>query len=133
MMTIFSYICGKIFSKEFGEPKLLNKLLDRSFSGNDIKEDSPLGWIIHFAIGFLFAWIMHLYFLWTDHTPTWPIGSLLGLALGVLGVTGWAMALNFHRSPPKPELPQFYLQLVVAHVIFGLGTVLVFKAMDGLP
>lgn len=133
IMTIFSYICGKLFSKEFGEPKLLNKLLDRSFSGDDIvKEDSPLGWIIHFAIGFLFASIIYLYFLWTGLTPTWPIGSLLGFAMGILGVMGWALVLNFHRSPPKLELPEFYLQLVVAHVIFGLGTVLAFKAIDGL-
>lgn len=132
IMTAFSYMCGILFSKEFGEPKLLNKLLNRSFSGDeDVKEDSPLGWIIHFAIGILFAWIMHLFFLWTDHT-TWPIGSLLGLAMGMLGVLGWALVLNLHRSPPKLELTEFYLQLVVAHVIFGLGTVLAFKAIDGL-
>jgi hypothetical protein len=123
----------KIISKELGEPKLLNKLLDRSSSlDRGVKEDSPLGWIIQFAIGFLFAWIMHLYFLWTGRTPTWPIASILGFALGLLGVTGWAIVLNLHRSPPKLERPQFYLQLVVAHVIFGSGTVLVFKAVDGL-
>ena len=133
IMTVFSLICGQLFSKEFGEPELLNKLLGRSFFGDgDVKENSPLGWIIHFAIGFLFAWIMHLYFLWTGHPPTWPLGSLVGFALGILGVMGWAIVLNLHGSPPRPELPEFYLQLVVAHVIFGLGTVLVFKVVDGL-
>lgn len=44
MITLSSYSCGKIFSKEFGEFKLLNKLLDRTFFGNNgLNVDSPLG------------------------------------------------------------------------------------------
>lgn len=133
MMTVFSYICGKLFSKEFGEPKLLNKLLDRSSIWDEgVEEGSPLGWTVHYAIGFFFAWTLHLCFLWTGLMPTWQIGSLLGFALGVWGVAGGALLLNLHRSPPKLELPEFYLQLVVAHVIFGSCTVLAFRTVDGL-
>lgn len=132
LMTLFSYVCGRLFSKEFGEPKLLNKLLDQSYSWeNDINSSSPIGWILHFTIGLLFAWIMYLFFLWSGHSPTWPLGGLLGFVFGILGVAGWALFLNLQRSPPELELPEFYFQLIVAHVVFGLGAVLVFKAFNG--
>lgn len=133
MMTLFSYVCGYLLSQEFGEPRLLNKLLNRSpWSHTDIEEDSPLGWGLHIAIGIVFAWIMYVYFVWTDTAPTWPIGGVLGFGLGVLGILGWEILLILHPAPPKLALPDFYLQLVVAHIVFALGTVLVFKVFERL-
>ncbi|NNE76874.1 MAG: hypothetical protein HKN31_07350 [Pricia sp.] len=128
LMTIFSYVCGQIFSKEFGEPKLLNKLLDRLPSwDHNVEDRSPIGWILHITIGIVFAWIIHSYLIWMHQPPVWLMGVTMGFVLGIIGVMGWAILLNFHPSPPKLQLPEFYIQLIVAHIIFGMGVILVYK------
>jgi len=135
LMTLFSYVCGQLFSKEFGEPYLLNKLLEQwpvGHQGNKPKNEFLLGWVIHLFIGFLFALFLYTYFAWKDSFG-WResmsnlfVAGYLGLVLGLLGVVGWVVLLKMHKSPPKLALPEFYIQLVVAHVVFGLGTVLGF-------
>lgn len=133
LMTLFSYVCGQLFSKEFGEPKLLNALLYRASNHkNKTVTHALLGWILHLCIGIVFAFFLYSYFEWKNRfgwresLPNLYMAAILGFLLGLLGVMGWTVLLKIHHSPPKIELPEFYIQLVVAHIIFGLGTVLSF-------
>jgi len=133
LMTFFSYLCGHLFSREFGEPRLLNKLLDKSpWSQSNIKENSVLGWALHMVTGIVFAWIIDIYFVLADTAPNWSVGAIIGFGLGVLGILGWQIVLSLHPQPPKLELPEFFAQLLIAHIIFALGTVLVFRVFDGI-
>ena len=128
LMTAFSYLVGQLCDAELGEPKLLNKFLDRSKRLDiEVAEDSIWGWIFHYLTGFLFAGAMAAYFCSTENHPTWWLAIVLGCILGLFGVLGWLTMIRFHSAPPKIELQLFLIQLVGAHIIFGLGATIVFR------
>ncbi len=128
LMTFFSYLLGRLLKSDFLEPRLLNKLLHRSDSLSlNIKEDSMWGWAIHYLTGFLFSGTMMFYFHWSEKFPSWGTGAFLGFILGLSGAIGWLITFRVHSSPPKIDLKAFLFQLVVAHVIFGLGATWVFR------
>ncbi|MBU3026771.1 hypothetical protein Q4603_10675 [Zobellia galactanivorans] len=128
LMTAFSYMVGRLCDSDLGEPKLLNKLLDRSKRLDvEVGPDSIWGWVFHYLTGFLFAGAMALYFCLTENDPTWWLAIVLGCVLGLFGVLCWITMLRLHSSPPEMDLELFLLQLVGAHIIFGLGATLVFR------
>ncbi len=128
IMTCFSYLAGMVANSEFGEPALLNQLINRARS---VKGETPrgrwIGWVIHYVTGFFFSAGMAWYFHWSDKLPSWLAGILIGGLLGLAGVAGWWMMLKLHKDPPKIDLLPYFSQLIAAHMLFGLGAVMVFQ------
>ncbi|WP_276168686.1 hypothetical protein [Zobellia alginiliquefaciens] len=128
LMTAFSYLVGHVCDSELGEPKLLNRFLNGSKRLDiEVGDESMLGWLFHYLTGFLFANAISLYFNLTENHPTYGLAVILGCILGLFGVLGWVIMIRLHSSPPKMNLQLFLLQLVGAHVVFGLGATLVFR------
>lgn len=128
LMTVFSYVLGLLFRCEFGEPGLINKLLARSkMLPLQISKDSLWGWGLHYIIGVIFSGFMVLYFHVSGRFPGWGLGSLLGGILGLFGVMAWSIIFRLHSSPPKIDLEMYLLQLIGAHVMFGLGATMIFR------
>ncbi len=126
-MTIFSYVYAKLQSKQFREPELLNNLMERSSiiplspSNNHV-----LGWFVHYSIGFVFAAIFFLFWELTTFSPGWSSGSIMGFAAGLVGIVGWKFMFKINDNPPEIDFSQFYFQLVVAHIVFGITAALIF-------
>ena len=121
IMTGFSHVVESLTDNKFNEAHLLNGLISNLKSVNSsIGDNHYLGWIIHFAIGIGMAAILYCYYFYiVDDISLWT-GLFLGFILGIIGVAGWSLMISYHDNPPKIEWKHFFIQLVVAHMIFGV-------------
>jgi hypothetical protein len=122
VMTIFSYVISQVRGKQFREPELLNELLVRArvmkFTSS---KNHPLGWIIHYGVGFAFVTLYQLLVHLTGIEPTLTYYLLAGLISGFIGVAAWHVTFSIHPNRPIIDFKEYYLQLIAAHVIFGLA------------
>jgi hypothetical protein len=125
LMTVFSYFYSAIRNKQYREPELLNILLNRlRYSDTFTIRHASWGWIVHYAIGLLF---IRLYFLlWNvlDIEPSLMNCFILGAITGVVGIFGWKITFHLHPCPPEIKYDEFYFQLLIAHIVFGMGAYL---------
>lgn len=122
LMTAFSYFIATWKKSQFREPELLNILISRAgLTALKISKKSALGWVIHYTIGYFFVVIFYLIWKNIDWSPTLISGAVFGLAAGLVGLTGWIIFFKISPDPPKIDYSGFYFQIVVAHIIFGVG------------
>ncbi|PKD17013.1 hypothetical protein APR41_06135 [Salegentibacter salinarum] len=126
-MTLFSYLVSNFKSKQFREPELLNSLISRS----EIIELRPsknhfLGWVIHYLIGWFFVVVFSLIWEYTQFSTNIISGAVLGLAAGIIGIFGWKTMFKLNQNPPEIDFSQFYIQLIIAHILFGLSAAIVY-------
>jgi len=121
VMTGFSHVVESLTGHKFNEAHLLNGLIKRLRStSTSIGDNHYLGWIIHFAIGISMAAILYSYYFYlADGIFIWT-GLFLGFILGIIGIAGWSLMISYHDNPPKIDWMYFFIQLMVAHMIFGL-------------
>ncbi|MDR6301775.1 hypothetical protein [Mesonia maritima] len=126
VMTFFSYFYSEVKNEKFKEPQLINILINRlpNFS-TAIGKHHILGWLLHFLIGFIFTALFFL--IWKYISISWLSGIVLGFFAGLLGVLGWRIAFSVHPNPPEIQFSKFYIQLIVAHILFGLSCVAFLK------
>ncbi|MDR6302250.1 hypothetical protein [Mesonia maritima] len=126
VMTFFSYFYSEVKNEKFKEPQLINILINRlpNFS-TAIGKHHILGWFLHFLIGFIFTALFFL--IWKYISISWLSGIVLGFFAGLLGVLGWHIAFSVHPNPPEIQFSKFYIQLIVAHFLFGLSCVAFLK------
>lgn len=121
-MTLFSYVVSVLVKDNFKEPELLGILIKRL--GADLNK--PLatlaGWQIHYAVGVIFVTVYTL--LWERKAlrPGLKSGIFLGLISGVIGIGFWKIVFTLHPDPPRIQLKKYYVQLLLAHVLFGIGS-----------
>lgn len=98
----------------------MNKLLKRStlFKGKRVPPVS--GWLIHYSVGFVLITIYHIIWTYTPFNPSLLSGGILGLLSGPVGITIWSIVFHMHNNPPSIDFKKYYLQLGIAHIIFGL-------------
>lgn len=120
LMTLFSYLAAVTFDKLFKEPVLLNILIKRAqFAKGHIHWLA--GWVIHYGMGAIFVIIYYLLWEFTAIDPSYLSGAAFGLASGIIGVTGWSIIFNIHEHQPDIDFTKYYLHLILAHIIFGIG------------
>ncbi|WP_373055772.1 hypothetical protein [Zunongwangia sp. H14] len=127
VMTIFTYICAAVRHSQFKPPELLNQL-SSSASTIPLKvgKNNVLGWIIHFAIGLAFVLIFE--WIWNNFSVETSIlsGAVFGFFAGIVGIGGWKTMFAINTDPPNIELRSFFIQLLVAHILFGITAAVVF-------
>ncbi len=131
-MTAFSYGASRHERKQFREPELLNKLLDRMPGSPAIPTKSPAGWLVHYGVGIFFTTVYDQLWQRNIGKPTLANGLLLGTISGLVGIGGWMLAFRLHPRPPKTDYTGHYKQLLIAHMIFGVGAVLGYTKMKKL-
>ena len=127
LMTAFSYLMANLKKSQFREPELLNMLLSRARSTSlKLPKNHPTGWVIHYTIGWLFVLIFHLLWQYTKLEVSLSSGGGLGFVAGIFGIGGWIVFFKLNAYPPQINFKDFYIQLWVAHVIFGLTAAAVY-------
>lgn len=127
LMTLFSYIWSWVRGRKFKEPQLLNLLIQSSTTlALNPGKRNVTGWIIHYMIGWFFVLCFDLIWSYTTLEPSFGNGALLGAIAGLAGITGWKTFFYLNADPPEIEFRKFYLHLMIAHIIFGLGAVIVY-------
>ena len=117
-MTVFSYICGYITGHQFREPELLNQLVKTSVIPLKPNKKNILGWMIHLGFGVIFGVILKLSWSYFNFSSIIGFSIIAGIIAGMMGVLGWQVMFRLNPRPPKIQLRKFYLQLVIAHIIF---------------
>jgi len=121
IMTGFSQVVESLTDNKFNEAHLLNRFLNYlNFTTKKIGDNYYLGWIIHFAIGVTMATILYCYYFYLSEGVFIWTGLFLGFILGIIGVAGWLILVSYHKNPPKINWRFFFVQLIVAHMIFGV-------------
>jgi hypothetical protein len=119
-MTLFSYIVSEIEQNNFKEPELLAMLGHRLATGTDKNLLRVAGWQLHYAVALAFVSSYDLLWRKTKLKPTPGAGLVLGGISGIIGALVWKIVFNILPNPPRIKFKKYYLQLVAAHLIFGL-------------
>ena len=121
VMTGFSHIVELFTDHKFNEAHLLNEFINRSkTTTSKIGKNHYLGWLLHFMIGVCMAGFLYCYYFYmADNVLIWT-GVFLGFILGIVGVAGWSIIISAHSDPPEIKWKLFFVQLIFAHIIFGV-------------
>lgn len=127
-MTFISYVFSYVFHTNFKEPQLLNHLLDTLPRSNiNLDREHVLGWVIHISIGCLFVTVFKVLQIYSSVTPSLQTGLIFGAIAGIFGISVWILMFALHPNPPKIKRQLFYIQLFLAHLVFGVVMVLTLK------
>ncbi|HSV09406.1 MAG TPA: hypothetical protein VLI68_01460 [Hanamia sp.] len=121
-MTVFSYLISRKKNKDFREPRLLGKMVYRAMPEIKKPEAKVIGWILHCTTGLTFAIIYKFLLQDTKLKSNVPDGIALGLANGLVAVGIWKATFSLHPDPPQIHFNDFYMHLILAHVVFSTTT-----------
>ena len=129
LMTAFSYMVSEAFRELYKEPLLLQYLMTRFKIGIKGTMKVIAGWTLHYFIGLLFVLIFHL--LWKSGLIeiSWLVGLIYGTIIGIIGIGGWVVMFILSNYKPRIDFKGYYLQLFIAHMIFAMTIILVYKIM----
>lgn len=125
LMTAFSYIIARVKSQQFKEPKLLNMILRRStFDKMNPTNNSVMGWVLHFSIGVLLMTLFYLLHLTFSFKISFFSIFIYGIFAGILSILSWHLMFLISPNSPDISLKEFYIQLLIAHIFFALGALI---------
>lgn len=91
--------------------------------------NSAIGYVLHYIFGVIFVLAYELVWENTSWRPTWDFAVVFGMLSGVVGIIGWMIIFSLPSKNPRVHFKEYYIQLFVAHIIFALGVVAVYKLM----
>ncbi len=124
-MTGFSYLLSGILKQNFKEPLLLVFLLDAFFNG---KIQQWVGWLAHYLTGIFFLLLLMAAYSITNVPVSVPWGLVFGGILGGIGIMMWKGLYKLTNTDPPTHTRLFHLQLIVAHIVFGMAAIWVHSA-----
>lgn len=84
------------------------------------KQASAAGWVLHFTAGYLLVLFNRSLSAKKELPDVKHSGLTYGFLDGILALIIWKLTLRFHPNPPDMKLKDYFLQLFVAHLFFGL-------------
>jgi hypothetical protein len=126
-MTAFSYFVSEAFNKLYKEPVLLKYLMDLLKIKLSDTTESLIAWITHYVIGLLFVLGYDLMVKKYGIDINWTNSIIYGAIIGIIGIIGWMIMFSLPSEKPKVHFKEYYFQLFIAHLIFGLGVTAVYK------
>lgn len=130
-MTLYSYFKSKREKEDYLEPRLLNKLIDRSRALPELenKKTNPVGWGLHYGTGILFVTAYRLVWKRMLRKPTSLNIFIAGSLSGFAGIIIWKLILLNHINPPGNDRKGYYRQLFFAHIIFSFFAITSYKVL----
>lgn len=129
LMTAFSYLVSETFRELYKEPLLLQYLMTRFNFGITGISKVIAGWTVHYLIGLIFVVIFHVLWQWGLYEITWITGLIYGILIGIIGIGGWVVMFILSNYKPRIDFKGYYLQLFIAHLVFAMTTVFIYKIM----
>ncbi|MDF2437345.1 MAG: hypothetical protein K0Q95_1721 [Bacteroidota bacterium] len=116
-MTAYSYFISKRKGIQVREPQLLKKVIKRTVLRKEV--GMAPAWLLHYGVGYLFVTGYEKIWKRAHKPPTLLNGSILGALSGILAIYVWKTVLKATLSIRPVFRKSFFLQLFIAHVIFG--------------
>lgn len=130
MMTLFSYLVSLAADKNFSEPEHLGTLMHQLVPGSSKKATQLGGWATHYAVGLLFVVAYRELWKTGKIKKTMANGIILGALSGAFAVLIWKATMKAHPAPPGIDFTNYYIQLVPAHIVFGVCATLTSRLLD---
>lgn len=133
LMTGAVYLLSALTGKNYKVVGILATMLtSHTTKEKGLTRSTPdilLGIAVHYLIGIFFAFIY--YFLWQMGYLALTINSsiLFGLSTGIVAIIFWSLFIRFHPNPPLIPVFTYVLSIGLVHILFSLGTYLVFSLM----
>ncbi|MCD0467286.1 hypothetical protein [Flavobacterium sp. ENC] len=127
VMTLFSYAVSAAAREIYKEPVLLTYVLHKANIDISSKTKIILGWFLHYLIGFLFVLVYHLLWYYEFLEISWTVSILFGVISGIIGIVSWIILFEIIPQKPNIDYKGYYIQLLLAHVIFAVSSFMVYK------
>ena len=124
-MTLFSYLVSHNKNEKFLEPLILNQLVYPGQKSQNAHH--AMGYILHFLVGLLFTFVYKWIWGKLKIRPFFLNSKLMGAFNGLAGIAGWHLTYKLHNNPPHLKLKKYYVQLFIAHIIFGMLNGILYK------
>lgn len=120
-MTLFSYVYSTWRSQNFKEPELLNEwMIHLNILEYQTSKNHVLGWLIHYAVGFIFITVYHITWGMFALQPSVTSYLIAGVISGIIGIVVWRFVMKKFDLLPQKAQPEYFFQLEIAHIIFAL-------------
>lgn len=126
-MTLFSYVVSASARELYKEPVLLTYVLASLNIEITLKTKVILSWILHYIIGLFFIVVYHIFWFYDFAALSWLSAFLFGFASGIIGILGWIFLFEIVPKKPNIDFKGYYIQLLIAHIIFGLAGFAVYR------
>ncbi|MDT3402161.1 hypothetical protein [Mucilaginibacter terrae] len=125
LMTLFSEALSRVKGHNYNEAEILSELLNRVSPLNK-QQSRVAGWIGHYGVGAMFATMYDVYLNKSNTKASIINGAIFGALSGLTGAAIWHTTFKAHPNPPGVDLKNYYKQLIVAHVIFGVAAAIIY-------
>lgn len=130
-MTFFSAIWSMLTKNQFREPQLLSEILDKHPEKASSHTNSiMLGWLIHIILGAVFLGIYEILWKVTGFERTLLWGLVFGSLLGFIGILGWKLMFSAVNYSSHFKYGQYYSHLYLAHLVFSVLALIVYRWMN---
>ena len=126
LMTLFSEVISKVKNSNYNEAEILAELLNR-ITPMDKQQSRVAGYVGHYGVGQVFAAAYVAYLKKTNTKPSLLNGAVYGALSGLAGAVVWHGVFKAHPNPPGVDLSNYYKQLVLAHIVFGVTAAVVLR------
>jgi hypothetical protein len=136
LMTFFMYLMSYITKKPFKVVKVLGTMITLQTTPEKRLSNKTsvilIGVVVHYFVGIIFA--LTFLYLWRQGIiqPRFLPSLLFGLGVGLFGVVVWRVFFALHPNPPSVVLKDYLMNLVIAHLFFGVGIWISCKILSGL-
>ncbi len=125
LMTFFMYLISYLTKREVKVVKILGTMVTFQTTAEKKLSDTTsaifIGIISHYSVGVFFAFPYILLLHYNSILPTLTYSLLYGLLAGIVAMILWKTFFIIHPNPPVIPLKTYLLDLLIAHIIFGLG------------
>jgi hypothetical protein len=129
-MTLFSYASSNQQRKQWREPELLSKFIQRTVPDADKRWANVAGWTGHYSVGLLFCLAYDQLWTKTQAKPTWMNSIIIGGVSGVIGAAVWRTLFKVHPDPPKIDRKDYEKHLLAAHEVFSIFAAMGYKLAE---
>lgn len=127
-MTLIMYVYASISKQITQVVHILGNMLTARLSYDSLNtKSSVIGSLFHLGTGVFFS--LSFFLLWISEVIdfSWMDGVFLGIGSGILAIAGWWLYLTCHHQTPPLSFKHYFSSLFLAHLVFALTAVAVFR------
>jgi hypothetical protein len=133
LMTLFMDVVSLLTRYNFHVPVILGTMvtMETKPSGkvSDSLESKVWGYILHYAIGVLFAVLYQQIFSAGAAPISYLYAIAFGAIAGLVAMTFWYLFLRLHPLAPVVHLRLYLPFIFLGHLLFAIGMNITFTAM----
>lgn len=122
IMTVFSYLVGRLNNKNYSEPVLLAKIINFYLPFLAPRLSKPAGWLGHYVLGITWYLVFTAMLKRYPAKHVWFGITVFGALSGILAVFTWRYLFKSAGLSNLVNYKGFYGQLFVAHFIFSYSS-----------